>query len=147
MKKTKLIFVSTLLLLSSLISHAQSINASSFTVQSYMGMYLEGEEWMSYETNEIYNISFADGFMVHNILTDGTVSDSQVYKISNVQNFYEDGEDGYSFEATSGVSGKVYYYTVSTDLEGITTLILTQPNGVDQTVFMTTLAILKSYRQ
>lgn len=107
---------------------------------------MEGDELMSYDVNEIYNISFADGYLTHNILTDGLVTDSQIYKISNVKYTNSEGEETYTFNATSGISGKIYQYEVSKDAEDATTLTLTQPEG-DKTIYMATLIILKSFKQ
>jgi hypothetical protein len=146
MKKTKALLVILLVVLTSFASNAQSLNSKSFTVQSYLGMYMEGDELMSYDVNEIYNVSLADGYLIHNIVTDGLVTDSQVYKITNVKNSEANGETTYSFNATSGISGKIYKYDVSTDAEGATTLTLTQPEG-DKTIFMANLIILKSFKQ
>ena len=146
MKRTNAFLVILLVVLTSFASNAQSLNSKAFTVQTYLGMYMEGDELMSYDVNEIYNVSLADGYLTHNILTDGLVTDSQIYKISNVKNTDADGETTYTFNATSGISGKIYQYEVSTDAEGATTLTLTQPEG-DKTIYMATLVLLKSYKQ
>ncbi len=146
MKKTNAILVILMVVLTSFASNAQSLNAKAFTVQTYLGMYMEGDELMSYDVNEVYNVSLADGYLIHNILTDGLVSDSQVYKITNIKNTDSDGEVTYSFNATSGISGNIFKYEVSTDAEGSTTLTLTQPEG-DKTIYMATLVILKSFKQ
>lgn len=146
MKKTNAFLVILMVVLSSFASNAQSLNAKAFTVQTYLAMYMEGDELMSYDVNEVYNVSLADGYLIHNIFTDGLVTDSQVYKISNVKNTNAEGEVTYTFNATSGVSGKIYQYEVSTDAEDATTLTLTQPEG-DKTIYMATLVLLKSYKQ
>jgi hypothetical protein len=52
----------------------------------------------------------------------------------------------YTFNATSGVSGKIYQYEVSTDAENATTLTLTQPEG-DKTIYMATVVLLKAYKK
>jgi hypothetical protein len=146
MKRTNAFLVILMVVLTSFASNAQSLNSKAFTVQTYLGMYMEGDELMSYDVNEVYNVSLADGYLIHNILTDGLVSDSQVYKITNMKNTESDGEVTYSFSATSGVSGNIFKYEVSTDVEGATTLTLTQPEG-DKTIYMATLVILKSFKQ
>lgn len=146
MKITNAFLVILLVVLTSFASNAQSLNSKAFTVQTYLGMYMEGDELMSYDVNEIYNVSLADGYLMHNILTDGLVTDSQTYKITNVKNTDSDSETTYTFNATSGVSGKIYQYEVSTDAEGATTLTLTQPEG-DKTIYMATVVLLKAYKQ
>ena len=135
-----------MVVLTSFASKAQSLNSKAFTLQTYLGMYMEGDELMSYDVNEVYNISLADGYLIHNIFTDGIVTDSQVYKISNVKSTNSDSELTYTFNATSGVSGKIYQYEISTDAEDATTLTLTQPEG-DKTIYMATIVILKAYKQ
>ncbi len=146
MKKINGFLVITLVILTSLASNAQSLNPKAFTIQTYLGMYMEGDELMSYDVNEVYNISLADGYLIHNIFTDGLVTDSQVYKLSNIKNKNTEGEVTYTFNATSGVSGKLYQYEVSTDAEDATTLTLTQPEG-DKTIYMATVVLLKAYKQ
>ena len=146
MKKTSVFLVLVMVVLTSFAASGQSLNSKAFTIQTYLGMYMEGDELMSYDVNEIYNVSLADGYLMHNILTDGLVTDSQTYKITNVKNTDSDSETTYTFNATSGVSGKIYQYEVSTDAEGATTLTLTQPEG-DKTIYMATVVLLKAYKQ
>jgi len=146
MKKASAFLIILIVLLTSFASKAQSLNSKAFTLQTSLGMYMEGDELMSYDVNEVYNISLADGYLIHNIFTDGIVTDSQVYKISNVKSTNSDSELTYTFNATSGVSGKIYQYEISTDAEDATTLTLTQPEG-DKTIYMATIVILKAYKQ
>lgn len=134
------------LLVCSATASAQSLDSKGFTVQSYLGMYMEGEELMSYDCNEVYNVSLKDGYLVHNILTDNVVTDSQMYKISGVKTSQKDGETTFNFDATSGISGKVYKYSFSFGSEGAVTLTLVQPEG-GATIFMATSAIFKTYKQ
>lgn len=135
-----------MVVLTSFAANGQSLNSKAFTIQTYLGMYMEGDELMSYDVNEVYNISLADGYLIHNIFTDGLVTDSQVYKLSNIKNTNADAEVTYTFNATSGVSGKIYQYEISTDAEDSTTLTLTQPEG-DKTIYMATVVLLKAYKQ
>jgi hypothetical protein len=146
MKKTSVFLVLVMVVLTSFAASGQSLNSKAFTIQTYLGMYMEGDELMSYDVNEVYNVSLADGYLIHNIFTDGLVTDSQVYKLSNIKNTSTDAEVSYTFNATSGVSGKIYQYEVSTDAENATTLTLTQPEG-DKTIYMATVVLLKAYKK
>jgi hypothetical protein len=146
MKKASVFLVLLMAVLTSFATNAQSLNSKAFTIHTYLGLYMEGDELMSYDVNEVYNVSLADGYLIHNIFTDGLVTDSQVYKLSNIKNTSTEGETTYTFNATSGVSGKIYLYEISTDAEDATTLTLTQPEG-DKTIYMATLVLLKSYKQ
>lgn len=145
MKNFKALLVAFLLVCTAS-ANAQSLDSKGFTVQSYLGMYMEGEELMSYDCNEVYNVSIKDGFLVHNILTDGIVTDSQMYKISNLKSSEKDGETTFAFDATSGISGKIYKYSISFGGEGSVTLTLTQADG-SATIFMATSAIFKTFKQ
>lgn len=146
MKKLKALLVVILLVCSAGAAQAQGLDSKGFTVQSYLGMYMEGDELMSYDCNEVYNVSLKDGFLVHNIITDEVVTDSQMYKISGIKTSQKDGETNFTFDATSGISGKVYNYTFSFGKEGSVTLTLKQPDG-SATIFMATSAIFKTYKQ
>ena len=146
MKKTSVFLVLVMVVLTSFAASGQILNSKAFTIQTSLGMYMEGDELMSYDVNEVYNVSLADGYLIHNIFTDGLVTDSQVYKLSNIKNTSTDAEVTYTFNATSGVSGKIYQYEVSTDAEDATTMTLTQPEG-DKTIYMATVVLLKAYKQ
>lgn len=143
MKTWVLLFVLTI----SISSFAQNRNLKGFTAQTYIGMYMDGEELKSYDCDEVYSVSLNDGFLVHNILTDGKVSNAQMYKISNVKEVSgEDGEVTYSFNALSGLSGNIYSYSFSLSGEKVVTLTLIQPEG-DVTVFLGTSEIFKTFKQ
>jgi len=147
MRTLKLLFAVSALIFTATVSFAQeSLDSKGFTVQTYLGMYMEDGEVMSYDVNEIYNISLQDGFLVHNILKDNLISDSQLYKISKITRTTEKEENKFAFDATSGLSGNVYRYEVYFDKEGGVTLNLTQPNG-DATVYLATSGILKTFKQ
>ena len=145
MKNFKALLTIILLSFASTVN-AQSLDSKGFTIQSYLGMYMDGEELMSYDANEIYNVSLQDGYMVHNILSDNVVTDSQMYKISNLVKSEKEGETTFAFDATSGISGKVYSYSISFGKDASVTLTLIQPDG-GVTVFMATSAIFKTFKQ
>lgn len=145
MKNFKVLLLFVLLVFAGA-AHAQSLDSKGFTVQSYLGMYMDGEELMSYDVNEVYNVSLQDGFLIHNILSDNVVTDSQMYKISNLVKSQKDGDITFAFDATSGISGKVYSYSISFGADNAVTLTLIQPDG-SATVFMATSAIFKTFKQ
>lgn len=147
MRNLKFILAVFILLFAASFSFTQeNLESKGFTIQSYLGMYMENGEVMSYDANEVYNISLSDGYLIHNIFKDNVISDSQLYKISNIKRTTEKEENKFAFDATSGLSGNVYHYEVYFGKEGSVTLNLTQPNG-DATVFLATSAILKTFKQ
>lgn len=146
MKKANALLVFLFMFLSSTAFYAQDLDSKGFTVQTYIGMYMQDGELMSYDVNEVYNVSLKDGYLIHNILKDNIVSDSQMYKITNIKKGKTDGETKFSFDATSGISGKKYFYEIFFDPEGTVTLNLTQPDG-SVTVFLATSAIFKTFNQ
>lgn len=126
--------------------YAQDLNSKGLSVHTYLGLYYEGEEIKTYDVNEIYNVSFTDGYLIHNILSDGIVSDSQIYKVTNVQRKVTDGTNTFTFKATSGVSGSIYTYEIYMEDEQNVTLKLIQPDG-SSSVYMGSFNILKTYKQ
>lgn len=75
--------------------------------------------------NEIFDISFSDGFMVHNILTaEGKIDQAQFYKISDLRRSSEDGISMFKFNAISGITGNSYKYWVKINSDGIATISL-----------------------
>lgn len=146
MKALKIVFPILLLFLFAEKIQAQELTMKGVSVHSYMGVYKENDEIKTYDVNEIYNISFADGILIHNILTDGIISNSQIYKITNVQRKVVDGLNSFTFNATSGISGSIYSYEVYFEKEGGVTLKLIQPDG-SSSVFMASYAVLKTFIQ
>ncbi len=81
----------------------------TFYVSGKNHLNMETQESVGSEpTEEVFNISFPDAVMAHNILGEEGVSDSQFYKITEVE--YKD--DLILFSTLSGVSGNSYYYVI-----------------------------------
>lgn len=145
MKKLKALFLAIGLLVFASAVKAQDLTSQGFTIQVYIGMYDENGEVKSYELNEIYSISFADQIMVHNVLSEDIISDSQVYKVSNLQKKVAEDLLEFSFDATSGISGNVYKYNVALG-SGVATMDRTQPNGSSES-FLGSSIKLKTFKQ
>ena len=145
MKNLKALLV-VAMLLCSVIVRAQSLDAKGFTVQVYMGVYQEDGEIKTYDAFDVYNISFTDGFLVHNILTECTITDSQIYKISNLRRETIEKEPTFIFDAVSGISGNKYKYEIAFAAEGGITLVRYQPDGSSE-VFLGTNVMFKTYQQ
>ena len=134
------------MLLCSVFVQAQSLNEKGFTVQIYMGMYQEDGEIKTYDAYDLYNITLTDGFLVHNILTECVITDSQIYKISGLKRETIENEPTYIFNATSGISGNVYKYEISLGADNGITLLRYQPDGSSE-VFLGTYVMFKTYQQ
>lgn len=104
---------------------------------------METKEEVGYEpTNEVFNISFPDAILVHNILDENGVSESQFYKITEV----EKKEDLILFTALSGLSGNSYYYAVQNHEDAhILYLMFKEENSAVQ--FESTFVRLKTFNQ
>ncbi len=75
--------------------------------------------------NQIFDISFADGYMVHNVFTDdGSIDQVQFYKISDLRRSTESGNTYFKFNAISGVTGSSYKYWVKINADGVATISL-----------------------
>jgi hypothetical protein len=147
MKNIKVFFVLALLIFAfSSDTRSQSLNSKGFTIHTYVGMYMEDGEVKSYEVNEIYNVSFQDGLLIHNIFSGESVTNSQIYKISDLSRIQKEGVVSFEFDAISGISGKVYRYIITFESETAATLTLVQPDG-SSTVFMAAASILKTFKQ
>ena len=95
---------------------------------------------------ELYNISFTDNILIHNVFSSSGdyISDSQVYKIIDK---VELKNGGIEFTTISGVTGNTYTYRLETN--GSSTSSLTQifKNEDYNKRYKGDLATLKTYRQ
>lgn len=145
MKHLKLFFLASLVMLS-FGAKAQDASSKGFTVQVLVGSYLEGGETKTYDVNDIYNVSIKDQVLIHNVLDlEGLVTDSQVYKISDLKVETVEGITSFKFNATSGVSGKVYGYYFSF-ISSMAMVDRTQPDGFVES-FVGTSVVLKTFKQ
>ena len=87
----------------------------SFSVKELNEINMETKETIStIEVNQLFNFSLKDGFMIHNLVDeDGNIEDSQFYKIIKK----EEKNNIISLSCKSGVTGMVYQYFISDDLE------------------------------
>ena len=104
---------------------------------------METKEEVGYEpTNEVFNISFPDGILVHNIMDEYGVSESQFYKITEVEN----KDDLILFTALSGISGSSYYYVIQNHEDAhLLYLLYKEENSAIQ--FESTFVKLKTFSQ
>ncbi|MDQ3109186.1 MAG: hypothetical protein M3R17_04765 [Bacteroidota bacterium] len=106
-------------------AHAQYVELKGLTFQATTYYDTDDGASKAKTCNEIFDISFSDGFMVHNILTeDGKVDQAQFYKISDLRRSSEDGITWFKFNAISGVSGNSYKYWIKINGDGVATISL-----------------------
>ena len=105
---------------------------------------METKEEVGFEsTNELFNISFPDAILVHNIMDEyGGVTQSQLYKITEV----EHKEDLILFTALSGISGNSYHYIIQNH-ENAHLLYLMNEEEKSAVQFEATFLKLKTFNQ
>jgi uncharacterized protein (DUF2147 family) len=103
---------------------AQFTSLKGLTFIAKKIMYADAGEVKTEETYQVFNFSFIDKLMMHNILTDS--KDSQIYKLQNIVTSYNESNKRTTFkvEAVSGLSGKTYNYEINIDDEGVAELSL-----------------------
>jgi hypothetical protein len=117
--------VLTLLFFASvLLSKAQFTDLKGFTFIAKKILYSEEGNVKSDEVYQVFNFSFKDQLMVHNILGDS--KDSQIYKLKNIDKSYNSTTKKTTFkvDAESGVSGSIYKYEININDEGIAEMTL-----------------------
>ena len=143
----KLIFITTLLLISGISGSAQYLNLKGITVQATTILYIENNEPQSVTVDQLYAISFTDKILTHVIYSKGSISDSQIYQIENDTNFINGENTIYKFEALSGISGNRFHYEIKIDKDGkLLSLKVIQPDGTS-TIFNGSISKLKTYKQ
>ncbi|MCE3258395.1 MAG: hypothetical protein K0S12_36 [Bacteroidetes bacterium] len=103
---------------------AQHTDLKGFTFNAKKVLYSDNGSVKSEETFQMFNFSFKDMIMAHNILNSGI--ESQIYKLQNLSKSFDEATRKTTFrvEAVSGLSGNVYKYEINIDAEGTTELLL-----------------------
>jgi hypothetical protein len=128
-------------------SNAHFIDLKGITVQASTELYMQDGEIKSETVDQIYNVSFKDGILMHNIFKDGSISDSQVYQLKDVKATVDGDDTKFTFGAMSGVSGNVYKYTLTIDKDGrLISLVVAQPTG-EKTTYNGGASTLKTFKQ
>ncbi len=146
-KIVSVVVVCFFLLAKAEVGFAQYLDLKGMTVLALSKVYTENGELQTEKCDQSYNISFTDKILVHNVYKDGYIDASQIYAITNLEKYTEDGNTIFKLTATSGVSGNEYYYKVSITKDGkLKSLVLTQ---MDKTSAMFTgdVSELRTYKQ
>lgn len=87
-------------------------------------LYSEEGSVRSEEISQLFNFSFKDLILVHNVIKDGI--ESQFYKLQNLEVSYNSSSKKTTFkvDAVSGVSGSTYKYEININSEGVAELLL-----------------------
>lgn len=98
---------------------AQFTSLKGLTFIAKKIMYADNGVVKTEETYQIFNFSFVDKLMMHNILTES--KDSQIYKLQNIETSYNESTKHTLFkvDAVSGLSGNTYKYEIKIDDEGV----------------------------
>jgi len=146
----KKIFIIALLMLIGININAQYLGIKGLTIQATSALYVENNELMAVDINQVFAISFSDNMLTHIIYKDILINDSQIYKIENSSNFLDNnGNTSYKFETVSGLSGNRFYYEVKIDNStgSLFSLIITQPDKVTSITYKGGIIFLKTYNQ
>jgi hypothetical protein len=109
MKTKNLLTTLVLILLTTLTSFSQRIKG--YTFKSYNVSYIESDFKELHESNELFQFSLTDGYLIHTVFNyDCTVRDAQVYKIKSHKTIDEDGILEVHVVVESGTSKKLYDY-------------------------------------
>ncbi len=149
MKQNKIIYIclAIICIATSIKANAQYLDMKGVTIQVKSGAYIENGETISFAVHHIYNISFSDALLIHNIFDNEVIDKSQIYKLSNIDKYMDGSITIYKFDALSGVSGLTYKYEMKIDIDGkLKSLILTESGG-EKTTYNGGISELRTYRQ
>jgi hypothetical protein len=144
----KRLIIALLFVIPGISLNAQYLGYEGFTIQANKILFIEDEEPKIVDTDQVFVISFSDKVFVHLIFSDGSIDDSQIYKIESNTSFVDDEKTIYKFEALSGLSGNTFYYEIKINGDGtLESLKLTQPNQVDFIIYKGGISELKTFNQ
>ncbi len=146
--KTKNILLAFIIICSTQFVKAQFSNLKGITIQATSKLYVEDNEAKSENLDQLFNVSFKDLILVHNIFADDIISVSQVYQLNSVNNTVDRvGKTIYKFNALSGLSGNTFRYEVKVDKDGkLESLVLEEPGGT-KTTYKGGITELKTFKQ
>lgn len=128
-------------------TQAQYLNIGGITVQATSTLYVDNGEAKGDACDQLYNISFKDLILAHNIYRDGLLDVSQIYQLSAINRYMDGTTTIMQFSALSGISGLTYKYTIKTDAAGkLISLVCTDSSGY-KTTYKGHLTELKTFKQ
>ncbi|MCE3225763.1 MAG: hypothetical protein K0S32_314 [Bacteroidetes bacterium] len=119
----KLLFILFLGTLS--FAKAQFTDLKGLTFDAKKIIYSDSGTVKSVEAFQIFNFSFKDMMLMHNIIKSNNI-ESQLYKLQNISKVYSESTKKTTFwvEAVSGLSGLVYKYEININNDGVAELLL-----------------------
>jgi hypothetical protein len=119
----------------------------TFHSTKYEDMDLDTDESETYTYHQIFSISLPDKYLIHTVLDDtGTkVTDSQLYRIIDVQEEDHDGELWKIITVKSGVSGNKYVYVL--EFKGDTPIFAFKKSETRYLNYIGKLTTFKTYLQ
>ena len=146
MTAKKIIFV---ILFSCIASFAQAqfLKIGGITVQATTTLFVDNGEAKSEECDQLYNVSFKDMMLAHNIYIGGVLNVSQFYQLNSVNRYMSGDITIMKFNALSGRSGMTYSYEIKIDADGkLISLVCTEENG-NKTTYKGGISELKTFKQ
>lgn len=145
--KSKKILIALLFLCIANIAGAQFLNIGGITVQATSKSYTDGDNQKSETCDQLYNISFKDMILAHNIYVDGTLDVSQLYQLNSIERYMDGNVTVLKYSALSGRSGMVYKYETRIDADGkLMSMVCTEESGY-KTTFKGGISELKTFKQ
>ncbi len=143
----KTYFLTLLFCMATMILQAQYLTTGGITIQATSTLYVENNEAKSASCDQLYNISFKDQILVHNIYSSGVLNVSQVYQLSDIERFKENDETVIRFTALSGRSKLTYKYVVKiNEADELISMVCTQEDGT-KTTFKGNISELRTFKQ
>jgi hypothetical protein len=145
---TKNILIAVIFICFTQVAKAQFAELKGITIQATSKLYVEDNEAKSENLDQLFNVSFKDMILVHNIHADGVISVSQVYQLNSVKNTVDRlGKTIYKFNALSGLSGNTFKYEAKVDKEGkLESMVIEEPGGT-KTTYKGGITELKTFKQ
>lgn len=128
-------------------ARSQFLNIGGITVQATSTLYVEDGEAKSEESDQLYNVSFKDMILVHNIYIGGVLNVSQLYQLNGVNRYMDGSTTVMKFNALSGRSGMTYKYDIKVDADGkLISLVCTEENG-NKTTYKGGISEFRTFKQ
>lgn len=147
MKSKKFLLLSVLFCLSTFWLKAQYLSVGGITVQATSTLYVENNEAKSAPCDQLYNVSFKDLILAHNIYADGLLNVSQIYQLSDISRYKDGDETIIKFTALSGRSQLTYKYVVKITEGGeLISMVCTEESG-NKTTYKGNVSELRTFKQ
>ncbi|MBK6329193.1 MAG: hypothetical protein IPF62_01270 [Bacteroidetes bacterium] len=146
MTAKKLVFVILFTCMAGL-AQAQFLKIGGITVQATTTLFVDNGEAKSEECDQLYNVSFKDMMLAHNIYIGGVLNQSQFYQLNSVNRYMNGDITVLKFNALSGRSGMTYSYEIKIDADGkLMSLVCTEESG-NKTTYKGGISELKTFKQ